>query len=230
MGDRTIKLAQSLIAAAIAVALPVSAGAVTLRIVDQNTGAKQSVQAAGTVAFDGTVGNFQLTAASGGITLDPNSYTLDSTAVTASGAGHLRITVIQGGLSDFAGLLTRLEGTAAIADATQKIKVKHLFKADGGWVNVGNALNFYDAGGDEQSKTAFATLPSEGAKFKLRTVINIFGSGGDGAANVSTSLMASAPISSFAPPVPSVPVPAAGLLLLGALGGLGMAARRRRKT
>lgn len=211
--------------------LPVSAGAVTLKITDMGSGATEIVRNSGTAGFSGTVGGFTLDAASAGIFRSADQYMLTGTSVLANGKGRLKITVRQGGLTDLSAVAA-LQGDVTVSDAVWRVVVRNFIDTGAGWTLLGDAMEFYRRDGDGQSDSISDTAATTNGSFRLRTVIQMISGKRDQSGSVATSLTAfdGAEVRDEVQtdiPVP-VPVPAAGLLMLGALGGLGVAARRRR--
>lgn len=213
--------------------LPVSAGAVTLKIMDMGTGATEVVRDSGTAGFSGTVGGFTLSAASAGILRSSDQYVLSGASVLASGKGRLKIVLRQGGLTDLSAIAA-LQGDVTVSDAVWRVTVRNFIDTGSGWSLLGDAMKFYRPDGDGQTASISDTAATTNGTFRLRTVIRMISGERDQSGNVVTSLTAFDGTEvrgnpQTETPVP-VPIPAAGLLMLGALGGLGIAARRRKNA
>ena len=220
----------SAILGAVLLAAPMSASALTLKIADLGTGDSHKVSGAGSVAFSGTVGSFTLGAASGVLTQGPGFHDLSTTAVQTSGVGKLWIMFRQTGLSDFGSLSAALAGTATAADAAKRIVVKHFIDTGSGLVQVGDSLSLLGQGGNGQSASTLGSALTGSGSFDLVTTMLIVSNSADQESEVRTGLTASTavPLLRSVENVAAVPLPGAGLLLIGALGGLAATRRRRR--
>ena len=205
------------LAAAVAI-VPSLSNALTLTIDDAATvGVDHTVIGATVANFSGAAGGFNVAIASGSITSDPSSYTLNTTSIQARGVGTLMIMAEQTGLTGFPQPFLNLAGTGSVTDHGTTILVEHLIDLGGGYQTVGSVLQFLNGTPGPVALSASTTDVVAGvASFALKTIITVTTAANDQTANVNATLVA------------SVPVPAAGLLLLTALGGAGFVARRRK--
>jgi hypothetical protein len=207
-----IGLFRLVLACAFALSLPLSADATTLKIVEVGTGNREVVKSPGVVNFNGIVGDFEIIASAG--------LNGPQTSLQTSGVGKLKIVVTKR-IRGFSALSAELAGRTEIFDATRRVKVKYRINTGNGWENIGDVLIFRGLNGNGQEASTFDTAAIAEGKFKLRTVFRIKSTFEDQTSNIHSSLNASAPS--------QIPIPAAGFLLISALGALGAAARRRRR-
>ncbi len=205
------------LAAAIALA-PTLSSALTLTIDDLGTaGVDQTVVGASTANFSGTAGGFDVAIASGNISSTGSAYTLNTSSIQTSGVGTLQISAEQLGLTGFSAPVLNLAGSATVSDIGVSVTVEHFINTGGGYQLVGDALNF--AGGTP-GPVNLSDITFDGVAmsptFDMMSVFTIVTDSSDMTANVNSTLVA------------SVPLPAGGLLLLTALGGMGIARRRKK--
>ncbi len=209
---------KSLGLAAVVAIVPSLSSALTLTIDDLGTaGVDQTVVGASTANFSGMAGGFSVAIASGNISSTGSTYTLNTSSIQTSGVGTLQIAAEQLGLTGFNGPVLDLAGSGSVTDIGVSVTVEHFINTGGGYQMVGDVLNF--AGGQmgpvNMSDITYDSVAMP-ASFDLKSVFTIVTDSSDMSANVNSTLVA------------SVPVPAAGLLLLTALGGMGIARRRKK--
>jgi len=205
------------LAAAVAI-VPAMSSALTLTVDDLGTaGVDSTTVGASSASATGTVGGFEVAIASGSITATADSYTLNTTSIQVSGTGTLQIMAEQTGLTGFPQPFLNLTGSGSVTDHGTTVTVEHMINLGGGYQTVGSVLSFLGGTPGPVNLSDITQDTVAGAPaFDLKTVITVTTGSSDQTANVNATLVA------------SVPVPAAGLLLLTALGGV--AAARRRKS
>lgn len=204
--------------AAAAALVPSLSSALTLTIDDLGTaGVDQTVIGASTANFSGTAGAFGVAIASGNISSFGNSYILNTSSIQTSGIGTLQISAEQTGLAGFSAPVLNLAGSGTVSDIGLSVTVEHFINTGSGYQTIGNALNFVggtpgpvNLGDITYDNVAMSSL------FDLKSVFTIVTDASDPIANVNSTLVA------------SVPLPAGGILLLTALGGMGIARRRKK--
>ncbi|MFK7751205.1 MAG: VPLPA-CTERM sorting domain-containing protein [Sedimentitalea sp.] len=204
------------LAAAVAI-VPTFSSALTLTVDDLGTAGVDSTTVGGTLASTfGTVGGFEVAIASGSISSTADSYTLNTTSIQVAGTGTLQISAEQTGLTGFPQPFLNLTGSGSVTDHGTTVTVEHMIDLGGGYQTVGSVLSF--VGGtpgpvnlSDITNDTVAGTPT----FDLKTVITVTTASNDQTANVNATLVA------------SVPLPAGGLLLLTALGGVAVARRRK---
>lgn len=233
-----------LLAAVFAVSLAGGAEALTLKlsdltddqtgwdliIRDQDDGAED-----GNVSFSGTLnGNVDLDIQATGILSSFDGYHEMNLGASLTGMGHVRVQLQHYGLSDFDAWGLSLQSAAATNGVSDSVRVRHEVGIGSTWTNVADIFEFGDNGFQSGSGSGFVNADGT---FNLRTTFTILNNGDGSETNsdltasvVETSLFSASRQAPDGDPVGAVPVPAAGLLLVGALGGLGFAARRRRKA
>jgi len=197
---------------------PASAKAVTLNIEDKDSGVTATVSDGATAIFSGSVGAFDISVASAGISSQADEHRLQTTSIETDGVGWLQITATETDLTDFGASSLNLFGTGSTSDIGHRVRVRHFVDTGGGFVQIGDHINLWKSDGDVQGGSvgqSFATGPD--GILALRTIFDIINTEGNTSSNINATLVA------------AVPLPAAGLLLLGGLGGL-VAMRRKRKA
>lgn len=215
----------SLKAAAIAVglvAVPMTADALTIRLTDNVNGSSvltlNDGDNDGVVNFTGGYGGFALTLASGVVQGFPPIDTLfgNLTAALLDGVGSADITLEVSHWFDNTGTIP---GTAPL-ELTQDLNV---LTGAGGvetFYNAGNNLfgtdtSLNDIMSTGASASAHIVTPVDLNSYTITHVINLSTTSASGAVQGSATTVA------------PVPVPAAGFLLIAALGGLGLMSRRK---
>lgn len=217
-----------LVGAALALALPVSANALTLNLTDNvNSGGTITIEDGvgnildGNVSFAGSFGGFDLSLAAGA---QNNFPPLDSLFASLSAAnlseasGDLTLEVSHvfdntgnalGALGDVVYSLTQSLNTLLGVGTVQTFY---------GLTEFDKALSLNEIASAENSGANVITSGIFDAEnYSITHVINLQSNSSAGALAGSATIIA------------PVPIPAAGFLLFGALGGLGLAARRRQK-
>lgn len=199
------------LAAAAAIALPMSADALSIEIDAGGTTASTSGMG-GASFIDSNLNGWNLNISASAFS-NGGSEQLSSNAISAVGVGTLTVTTTETFTFGNDGDVLTLAGLASVSNAASSITVEHFVDVDGsGFVQAGADLVFASVTGS----AATAGYGVVDGSFDLQTVITIVTDAADTTANVNADIVA------------SVPVPAAGLMLLAGLGGLG--AMRRRKS
>ncbi|SFU18559.1 VPLPA-CTERM sorting domain-containing protein [Sedimentitalea nanhaiensis] len=205
------------LAAAVALA-PTLSSALTLTIDDMSTvGVDQTVIGATMANFSGTAGGFDIQIASGGISTSGNAYTLNTSSIQVLGVGSLQISAEQTNLTGFSGPDLSLIGSGTVSDIGLTVTVEHFINTGSGYQTVGNVLNFAAASGPVNLSDITYDTVAMSPMFDLKSVFTIVTDANYQSANVNSTLR-----------VTPVPLPAGGILLLTALGGMGIARRRKK--
>ncbi|MBK0327958.1 VPLPA-CTERM sorting domain-containing protein [Rhodobacteraceae bacterium F11138] len=167
--------------------------------------------------FSGTAGGFDIQIASGGISTNADAYTLNTSSIQVNGVGSLQISAEQTNLTGFSGPDLSLIGSGTVSDIGLTVTVEHFINTGSGYQTVGDALDFAAASGPVNLSDITYDTVAMSSMFDLKSVFTIVTDANYQSANVNSTLRAT-----------PVPLPAGGILLLTALGGMGIARRRKK--
>lgn len=220
------------VAVAVAVAsMPMSASALSVGIYDTAVNSWSVVNDGGAGDLDGIVngyiqllnfatgsGSISLETASATETSGKSKLTLNVTDAMNAGGGTIFIDVTHTGFGEGAGF----PSSSSLTFTSNASEVSGDGFNIGGYVNDANATGlFYDYPGLTVGSGSIAATADD-VFGQIWTVLS-----DPFSMSIQTSLMAYSTASFDATLIAAIPLPAGGLLLLSALGGLGLARRRR---